>query len=79
MKLSTGEGTQMGAMKKDVSGITEGGEGEPRGGAQKGQVRERYGRGWRERGEYGRCVGRQPPWDRSWGSGREEEVGKRER
>ena len=29
--------------------------------------------------EYGRCIGRQPPWERSWRSGREENVGKRAR
>jgi hypothetical protein len=46
MKVGTGEGAQMRAMEKDVSGIAEGGGEEPGKGAQKGQGRERYGRGW---------------------------------
>ena len=38
----------------------------------------RHGRGWEERGKYGWWVGRQPPCEWSWRSGREEKVGKRE-
>ena len=49
MKVSTGEGAQMGAMEKDVSDIAEGGRGgaEGRGtkGANTGEVRERSGTG----------------------------------
>ena len=66
-------------MEKGVSSIAEGGVEEPGRGAPKGQGRERYGRGWEERGEYGWWVGRQPPCEWSWRSGREEKVGKRER